>query len=105
MTSLFMSSLNDVFALHERRVTATVYNRIPGMIWSGLYVLLVFAMLIVGYYEGMSGTRHTLAVFGMVFAFSIVFAIIADLDRPGRGILEVNQESMTDLKKAMSQQP
>ncbi len=105
MTSLFMSSLNEVFALHARRVTAAVYNRIPATIWIGLYVLLVFAMLVVGYYEGMSGTRHTLAVYGMVFAFSIVFALIADLDRPGRGLLEVNQQSMIDLKKSMSQQP
>ena len=99
MTSLFMSSLNEVFALHTRRVTAAVYNRIPPTIWIGLYVLLVFAMLVVGYYEGMSGTRHTLAVYGMVFA------LIADLDRPGRGLLEVNQQSMIDLKNSMSQQP
>ena len=105
MTSLFMTSLNDVFALHQRRVTAAVYNRIPPAIWTGLYVLLVFAMLVVGYYEGMSGTRHTLAVYGMVFAFSVVFILIADLDRPGRGLLEVNQQSMIDLKKSMSQSP
>jgi hypothetical protein len=105
MTSLFMTSLNDVFALHQRRVTAAVYNRIPPAIWTGLHVLLVFAMLVVGYYEGMSGTRHTLAVYGMVFAFAVVFALIADLDRPGRGVLEVNQQSMIDLKKSMSQSP
>ena len=105
MTSLFMSSLNEVFALHEKRVTAVVYNRIPSAIWLGLYVLLIFAMSVVGYYEGMSGTRHTLAVYGMVFAFAIVFALIADLDRPGRGLLEVNQQSMVDLQKSMSQSP
>ncbi len=105
MTSLFISSLNDVFALHEKRVMAAVYNRIPAMIWIGLYILLVFAMLVVGYYEGMSGTRHTLAVYGMAFAFSIVFALIADLDRPGRGLLEVNQQSMIDLQKSMRDSP
>jgi len=105
MTSLFMSSLNDVFAMHEKRVTAAVYNRIPAGIWIGLYVLLILAMSVVGYYEGMSGTRHTLAVFGMVLAFSTVLAMIADLDRPGRGVLEVNQQSMMDLRKSMSDTP
>ena len=105
MTSLFMSSLNDVFALHEKRVTAAVYNRIPGAIWIGLYVLLMLALAVVGYYEGMSGTRHTLAVFGMVLAFSTVLTLIADLDRPGRGLLEVNQQSMIDLRKSMSETP
>jgi hypothetical protein len=105
MTSLFMSSLNDVFALHEKRVTAAVYNRIPAGIWIGLYVILILAMSVVGYYEGMSGTRHTLAVFGMVLAFSTVLTLIADLDRPGRGLLEVNQQSMIDLRKSMSETP
>jgi len=105
MTSLFMSSLNDVFALHEKRITAALYNRIPAGIWIGLYVLLSLAMSVMGYYEGMSGTRHTLAVFGMVLAFSTVFALIADLDRPGRGLLEVNQQSMMDVRKSMSETP
>jgi len=105
MTSLFMSSLNDVFALHEKRVTAAIYNRIPTAIWISLYLLLMLAMSVVGYYEGMSGTRHTLAVFGMVLAFSTVFALIADLDRPGRGLLEVNQQSMVDLRKSMNETP
>jgi len=105
MTSLFMSSLNDVFALHEKRVTAAIYNRIPAAIWIGLYVLLMLAMSVMGYYEGMSGTRHTLAVFGMVLAFATVFALVADLDRPGRGLLEVSQQSMMDVRKSMSETP
>jgi hypothetical protein len=105
MTSLFMSSLNDVFGLHVKRVTAAVYNRIPAGIWIGLYVILILAMSVVGYYEGMNGTRHTLAVFGMVLAFSTVLTLIADLDRPGRGLLEVNQQSIIDLRKSMSETP
>ena len=105
MTSLFMSSLNDVFALHERRVTAAVYNRIPTAIWIGLYVIFLLALSVVGYYEGMSGTRHTLAVFGMVLAFATVLTLIADLDRPGRGLLEVSQQSMIDLRKSMNETP
>src|SRR5262252_1352049 len=48
MTSLFMSSLNDVFALHQKRVTAAVYNRIPSAIWIGLYVILILALSVVG---------------------------------------------------------
>src|SRR5215831_1861594 len=105
MTSLFMSSLNDIFALHEKRITAAVYNRIPPMIWIGLYVVMMFAMAMVGYYEGMSGTRHTLAVYGMVIAFAVVFSLIADLDRPGRGLLEVSQQSMVDVQKSMRDSP
>src|SRR5262249_14717788 len=44
MTSLFIQSLNDVIGLHEKRVTAAIYNRVPSAIWIGLYVVLVLAL-------------------------------------------------------------
>jgi hypothetical protein len=59
MTSLFMQSLNDVIGLHEKRVMAAVYNRVPTVIWIGLYVLFVLAMAVMGYYEGMGGSRRS----------------------------------------------
>jgi hypothetical protein len=105
MTSLFMQSLNDVISLHEKRIIAGVHNRVPGAIWIGLYLLLVIAMAVMGYYEGTSGMIRSLAVFGMVIAFSAVFALIADLDRPGQGLLEVNQQSMLDVQRSMGNMP
>ena len=105
MTSLFIQSLNDVFGLHEKRVMAALYNRIPAAIWIGLYLLLVLAMAVMGYYEGMGGTRRSLAVFILVLAFSTVLCLIADLDRPGRGVLRVSQQSMIDLQKSMNATP
>jgi hypothetical protein len=105
MTSLFMQSLNDVINLHEKRVVAALYNRVPSAIWLGLYSLLVLAMAVMGYHEGMGGTRRSLAVFVLVLAFSTVLALIADLDRPGRGLLRVNQQSMVDLRDSMNTSP
>jgi membrane protein YdbS with pleckstrin-like domain len=105
MTSLFMQSLNDVISLHEKRVIAAVHNRVPGAIWIGLYLLLVIAMAVMGYYEGTSGMIRSLAVFGMVVAFSSVFALIVDLDRPGQGLLEVSQQAMLDVQRSMRAMP
>src|SRR5215510_2655763 len=105
MTSIFTQSLNEVFNLHEKRLTAAFYNRIPAAIWIGLYLLLIFAMAVTGYHEGMGGTRRSLAVFVLIFAFSMVLGLIADLDRPGRGLLEVNQQSMIDLQRNMNSFP
>jgi hypothetical protein len=105
MTSMFAQALNDVISLHEKRIIAAVHNRIPGAIWTGLYLLLVIAMAVMGYYEGTSGTIRSLAVFGMVIAFSAVFALIADLDRPGQGRLEVNQQAILDVQRSMSNTP
>ena len=105
MTSLFIQSLNEVINLHEKRIIAGVHNRVPLPIWIGLYLLLVIAMAVMGYYEGMSGTMRSLAVFGMVIAFSAVLSLIADLDRPGQGLLQVNQQSMLDLQRSMRSMP
>jgi len=105
MTSLFAQGLNDVISLHEKRLNAAIHNRVPGAIWLGLYLLLVIAMAVMGYYEGTSGMIRSLAVFGMVIAFSAVFALIGDLDRPGHGLLEVNQQSMLDVQRSMSNMP
>jgi hypothetical protein len=102
MVSLFMQSLNEVFNLHAKRVTAAQYNRVPLAIWTGLYVVFILGLVVMGYYQGMGGTRRSLDVFVLVIAFSTVLVLIADLDRPGKGLLQVNQQSMVDLKKSMS---
>ena len=105
MTSLFMTGLNDVISMHQKRVVAGLYNRVPNAIWISLYLILVIAMAVIGYYEGMTGTLRSLAVIGLVIAFSAVLGLIVDLDRPGKGLLEVNQQSMIDLRKSMNESP
>ena len=102
LTSLFMQSLNDVINLHEKRLMAGLYSRVPGAIWLGLYSLLVLAMVVLGYHEGISGTRRSLAVWVLVVAFSAVLLLITDLDRPGKGLLEVNQQALLDVRKSMA---
>jgi len=102
MTSIFMQSLNDVINLHQKRLMAGLHSRVPGAIWIGLYSLLVLSMAVLGYHEGISGTRRSLAGFVLVLAFSTVLVLITDLDRPGQGLLEVNQQSLVDLRKTLA---
>ena len=101
VATLFMTSLNDVISLHTRRVAAGL-NRIPAAIWIALYLLLMIAMAVIGYYEWMSGTMRSLAVIGLVVAFSLVLGLIADLDRPGEGRVQVSQQSMIVLRRSMN---
>lgn len=101
VTSLFVQSLNDVINLHQKRLTASLYSRVPGAIWLGLYSLLVLSMMVMGYYEGISGARRSLAVFALVVAFAAVLLLITDLDRPGKGLLQVNQQALLDVRKSM----
>jgi len=55
-----------------------------------------------GYHEGIAGTRRSLAVLVLVVAFSAVLLLIMDLDRPGKGLLQVNQQSLLDIQKSMA---
>jgi len=103
MTSLFVQSLNQVIDLHAQRVQAGVRSRVPGVIWIVLYLLAVLTMLMMGYQTGLAGARRSLAVIGLVLGFSSVLFLIADLDRPGQGMLSTSQEAMIDLRRSMQE--
>jgi hypothetical protein len=38
----------------------------------------------------------------LAVCFALVIALIATLDRPGSGVLKVNQQPMADLRDAMA---
>ena len=101
ITSLFIQSLNQVIDLHSTRVMAGVRSRVPGIIWIVLYMLLILAMLMLGYQSGLAKSKRSIAVLALVIGFSSVFFLIADLDRPGQGLLKTSQEALTDLRRTM----
>jgi hypothetical protein len=101
ITSLFIQSLNQVIDLHATRIMAGLRSRVPGVIWLVLYLLLILAMGMLGYQSGLANSRRSFAVIAVVIGFSSVLCVIADLDRPGQGMLEVSQQSMIDLRKTM----
>ena len=101
ITSLFIQALNQVIDLHATRVMAGVRSRVPGIIWIVLYLLLILAMVMLGYQSGLAKSRRSLAVLALVIGFCSVLYLITDLDRPGQGLLQTSQEAMTDLRRSM----
>ena len=101
ITGLFIQSLNEVIDLHAERVMVGLRSRVPGAIWLTLYLLAVLAMTAMGYQEGLTSSRRSLAALALVFAFSVVLVLIVDLDRTGEGMLRVSQQSMIDLRNSM----
>ena len=102
VAGLFIQSVNEVMDLHAKRVTVGLRNRVPGPVWVALYTLIVLAMTALGYQGGMLNTRRSIAALTLVLAFSAVLTLIADLDRPGDGIVRVSQQSMIELRAFMS---
>ena len=103
LTSLFIQSVNQVIELHEQRIMASVRSRVPPVMWIVLYLLAILTMLMMGYQTGLSGKRRSLAVVALIIAFSSVLLLIADLDRPGEGMLSTSQEAMMDVRKSMQE--
>jgi hypothetical protein len=94
---LFIQSLNDVIALHTRRLIVGAEFRIPSAIWIVLYVITSLAILAIGCHAGLTRARRPLVVTAFVLIFSVVITLIADLDNPRSGALKVGQQVMSDL--------
>ena len=104
VTSLFISSLNDVIDFHEKRVITAFYTRVPETVWAGLLVVTALAMLAVGFYVGQNGKREWVATLVLITSFSTVLLLVADLDRPYQGFLRVSQKPMFDTAKQIGAQ-
>jgi hypothetical protein len=101
ITSLFINALNEMIDLHAQRVLIATRNRIPFSIWVLLFGLALLGMAAMGYQSGLSGTRRSPAMVGIVLAFAGVLFLIADLDRGHEGLLTVSQQAMIDVQKSM----
>jgi hypothetical protein len=102
VVGLFIQSLNETIDIHATRVLVSVQSRIPGVLWGVLFMVTILTMAGVGYYEGLSNSRRSLAVVVLVLTFSAILWLIADLDRPREGFFTVNQQAMIDLRKTMN---
>jgi hypothetical protein len=93
---LFIQSLNELIDLDETRVTAG-RNHIPDSIWMVLYAVTILTMAAMGYQFGLTGERSWPVTILATLVFTTVILLIADLDRPQRGILQVSQQALIDL--------
>jgi hypothetical protein len=101
LRSLFIVSLNELIDLHQSRKTVGLQYRIPRTVWWVVYLLAVLSMLAVGYQVGMSGIRRLRGAPVLAAAFSLVIVMIADIDRPGEGLMRVSQQPIADVRQMM----
>jgi hypothetical protein len=99
--ALFIGALNEVFDLHTKRVVFALEYRIPGIVWLVLASGSFLAMVTVGFQFGLSGHRSIFASLAIALTFSIILALIGDLDRPAQSLLSVSQQPMIDLARQL----
>jgi hypothetical protein len=106
LSAMMVQSVNDIVAIHERRMTYAVRQRIPPEIWFALYAIAAFAMAAVGSQAGLSRSRRLAQVIPSALGFAMLMTLIVDLDRPADiGQVKVTQSAMSDLKERIGGAP
>lgn len=100
-TGLFIQSLNELIDTLGKR-NAALNRHVPEVILLLLYATLLMVATIVGYASGVAGFRISVAAYIMVLLIVVLVYIIVDLDRPRRGMIQVDQRPLVELEAALN---
>jgi hypothetical protein len=100
-TSLVLQSLNEVFDMHEQRITGALHARIPITVWLGLIAITLLTMATLGLQSGLAGKRRLVGMLPLSLAFAVLVALVVDLNRPQGGMITVSQQAMLDLQQSL----
>lgn len=107
LTASYVAALNEVFDAHTAKVMGISYHVHP-MIWTILMLVSALSMAALGVQFGQSGGRKAAisrlkAPISLLLAttLSLVLLLIADLDRPAEGMIQVNQSPMVTLLRSI----
>ncbi|MCW5593937.1 MAG: hypothetical protein KIS74_17685 [Burkholderiales bacterium] len=98
----FLGAVARLTELHEERVMVRDRGRIPAGIWAILFLVAVLSLGAMGYHGGVAGTTRSPVMLAVALTFSLVIMLIADIDRPGQGWINVSQEAMVDVRDAIA---
>jgi hypothetical protein len=98
---LALPPLNEVFD-RQSEFMAALTHRVPGVVILLLVIGASLSLVHVGYGCGWAGRRNFLAILTLVFLISAIIVVILDLDRAGRGMVQVDPRSMIVLRQGMS---
>lgn len=80
--NLYISGLNNVFELLQKRLTVSMQQRMPVVFWLVLFCLAGLALGLAGYDAGSSRSKRNLSIPAMSLAFSFVMVFVLAMDRP-----------------------
>lgn len=97
VTTLAVAGMNDV--LNSQGYTqAAWWNRIPESAWGLMFLIAIFANLLLGY--GAKKLQSRLFIV-LPLVVSISFFLIADIDSPRRGIIRVHPQNLESLRDSL----
>ncbi|WP_373095446.1 hypothetical protein [Zhongshania sp.] len=100
----FVNSLNEMIDSQGKR-NALQQMRVPEVVLWLLFIVFVASGGMLGYSSGLSGTRVVAPTVMVSFLIAMIVFIIIDLDRPKRGLIQVDQSSLLALQGAVPMPP
>jgi len=97
--ALYIESLNETIDLHETRIVAGIYSRVPHTIFLLLVAGSLLTLAAMGYNSGLMQKRSTATAALMIIVLGAVITLVVDLDRPRDGLLSVDQRPLIDLQE------
>lgn len=100
-TGAFINSLNDLIDSQGKR-NALLQMHVPEVVLILLFVVFISSGGIMGYSAGLSGKRIFAPIVLVSLLITLIVFLIIDLDRPKRGVIQVNQGVMVDLLRTVN---
>lgn len=101
--ALYFESLNRLIEIQGLRIAIAYRGHISIGFWISLYILLISAMMSIGYYGAIIESKMSFASFILAFSFSLVIGIISNLDQLHTKHFEISQQPLFDLQKKIAQ--
>jgi hypothetical protein len=99
-SGLFVQPLNDVIDLYANRDEAR-QQHVPDIVFVLLFSAAIGTMALVGHSCGAGQRRIPLHTVTVSLIVCFVILVIMDLDRPRRGIIEISQQSMIEVRNSI----
>lgn len=102
IAALYIESLNDLANIQAMRVAVGLQARLPLGLWILLYLLLFLGMLSMGYQIAVAeSSKASIVKTILILTFSMFVVLIASLDVPGKGFINVSQQPLVNVKTWM----
>ena len=99
----FCSKDKDMASITGRVAQSIPRSRIPTGVLLVLYVIASLSLGAMGYHGGVAGSIRSPVTVAVAIAFSLVIMVIANLDRPTGGFINVSQDAMIDLQNSLTE--
>ncbi len=103
-TGAFVNSLNTVIDMQGKR-NALLRMHVPESVMLLLFIVFIASGGMMGYSSGLTGRRIVVPIVLVSLLITLIVFLIIDLDRPRRGLIQVNQDAIMELQRSVEYSP